>query len=108
MSDGTKKLHRSKDDRWLAGVCGGIAEYFNVDGTLIRILFVLFGFAVGGGILIYIILWIIMPEAADDVSDAGTIEDQKSEENDAAGSEREADSGEAASSETEADSASEE
>ncbi len=108
MSDGTKKLHRSKDDRWLAGVCGGIAEYFNVDGTLIRILFVLFGFAVGGGILIYIILWIIMPEAADDVSDAGTIEDQKSEENDAAGSEPETDSGEAASSETEADSASEE
>ena len=108
MSDGTKKLHRSKDDRWLAGVCGGIAEYFNVDGTLIRILFVLFGFAVGGGILIYIILWIIMPEAADGVSDAGTIEDQKSEENDAAGSEPETDSGEAASSETEADSASEE
>ena len=89
MSDGTKKLHRSKDDRWLAGVCGGIAEYFNVDSTLIRVLFILFGFAVGGGILIYIILWIIMPEAADDH---------------VASSEPEADSGEAASSESDADS----
>ncbi|NCF69282.1 MAG: PspC domain-containing protein [Anaerolineaceae bacterium] len=65
MSDDVKKLHRSADDRWLAGVCGGIAEYFNVDSTLVRVLFVLFGFAVGGGILIYIILWIIMPEAPD-------------------------------------------
>ena len=98
MSDGTKKLQRSKYDRWLAGVCGGIAEYFNVDGTLIRVLFILFGFAVGGGFLIYIILWIIMPEAADDVLDAGSIEDLKSEEGDAAGSEPGADS-EAASSE---------
>jgi len=92
MSDGTKKLHRSKDDRWLAGVCGGIAEYFNVDSTLIRVLFILFGFAVGGGLLIYIILWIIMPEAADDVLDAGSIEELKSEEGDAAASEPDADS----------------
>ena len=77
MSDGTKKLHRSKDDRWLAGVCGGIAEYFNIDGTLVRVLFILFGFAVGGGILIYVILWIIMPEAPDDLLDeagAGDLE----------------------------------
>jgi len=63
MSDDKKKLYRSADDRWLAGVCGGIAEYFDVDSTLIRVLFILFGFAVGGGLLIYIILWIIMPNA---------------------------------------------
>ena len=104
MSDGTKKLHRSKDDRWLAGVCGGIAEYFNVDSTLIRVLFILFGFAVGGGLLIYIILWIIMPEAADDVLDAGSIEELKSEDGEAASSGPEADNGEAASSESDADS----
>ena len=103
MSDGTKKLQRSKDDRWLAGVCGGIGEYFNVDGTLIRILFILFGIAFGGGILIYIILWIVMPEAADDVSDAGSIEDLKSEEGDAAGSEPETDGGEEESSEADAE-----
>jgi phage shock protein PspC (stress-responsive transcriptional regulator) len=65
MSDDVKRLHRSESDRWLAGVCGGIAEYFNVDSTLIRVLFILFGFLVGGGVLIYIILWIIMPEAPD-------------------------------------------
>lgn len=65
MTNGTKKLTRSRNDRWLAGVCGGIAEYFDVDSTLIRVLFILFGFAVGGGILIYIILWIIIPEAPE-------------------------------------------
>lgn len=65
MADGKKKLTRSRSDRWLAGVCGGIAEYFDVDSTLIRVLFILFGFAVGGGILIYIILWIIIPEAPE-------------------------------------------
>ena len=80
MADGTKKLHRSKDDRWLAGVCGGIAEYFNIDGTLVRVLFILFGFAVGGGILIYIILWIIMPEAPDDVVDVASAGDLKLED----------------------------
>jgi phage shock protein PspC (stress-responsive transcriptional regulator) len=80
MADAKKKLTRSKDDRWLAGVCGGLAEYFNVDGTLIRVLFILFSFAVGGGILIYIILWIIMPEAAEDVEEGDLLEELKSEE----------------------------
>ena len=89
MSDGTKKLHRSKNDRWLAGVCGGLAEYFDVDGTLVRVLFILFGFAVGGGILIYIILWIIMPEAPDDVLDGGGVEDLKAEEAEDAASDAE-------------------
>ena len=80
MSEGTRKLHRSKTDRWLAGVCGGIAEYFNIDGTLVRVLFILFGFAVGGGILIYIILWIIMPEAPNDLLDDAGAGDLKLED----------------------------
>lgn len=62
MASEPKKLYRSKDDRWLAGVCGGLAKYFNVDATLVRVLFFLFAWAVGGGILIYIILWIFIPE----------------------------------------------
>ena len=66
MAEGTKKLYRSRDDRWLAGVCGGLAEYFNLDPILIRVLFILFGFAVGGGVLIYIILWLIIPQAPED------------------------------------------
>jgi len=58
-----KKLYRSTTDKKLAGVAGGLAEYFNVDPTLVRILFVIFSLAGGPGILLYIILWIVMPEA---------------------------------------------
>jgi phage shock protein C len=64
MSD--KKLMRSQD-RMIAGVAGGLAEYFDTDPTLIRILFVLLtllGFG-GLGIITYIVLWIIMPEPAE-------------------------------------------
>jgi len=65
MAEGKKKLYRSNEDRWLAGVCGGIAEYFDVDSTLIRVLFILFSFVVGGGLIIYIILWLVMPPEPD-------------------------------------------
>ncbi len=61
-----KQLARSADDRWVAGVCGGLGEYFGIDPTLIRIIFVvvtlLFSFVLGG-MVIYAILWILMPEA---------------------------------------------
>lgn len=57
-----KRLYRSKDSRMLCGVCGGIAEYFNIDPTLIRLLFVLFGLS-GSGILVYIIAAIIIPDS---------------------------------------------
>ena len=72
MSEGVKKLCRSTKDRWLAGICGGIAEYFALDPTIIRVLFVLFSVFAGGGILAYIILWIIIPqepEASEPVED---------------------------------------
>ena len=60
-----KRLMRSRKDRMIAGVCGGIAEYFNLDPTLVRIIYVLVSiFSVAfPGILVYIILWIIVPEA---------------------------------------------
>lgn len=61
MSEDVKRLYRSESDRWLLGVCGGIAEYFNLDPNLIRILFIIFALAFGGGILLYIILWLIIP-----------------------------------------------
>ena len=59
-----KKLTRSADDRMLAGVAGGLAEYLDIDPVLIRILFVIIALLGGGfiGILIYVVLWIIMPE----------------------------------------------
>ena len=61
-----KKLTRSADDRMLAGVAGGLAEYLDADPALIRILFVILTLLGGGfiGILVYIVLWIIMPEPA--------------------------------------------
>jgi phage shock protein PspC (stress-responsive transcriptional regulator) len=56
-----KKLYRSRMDRRVCGVCGGIGEYFSIDPTLIRVLFVIFGLT-GSGILAYIIAAIIIPE----------------------------------------------
>ncbi|MBI5806317.1 PspC domain-containing protein [candidate division TA06 bacterium] len=56
-----KKLYRSRDNRMAGGVCAGLAKYFELDPTLVRL-----GMAVlmvlGGGILIYIIAWLIVPE----------------------------------------------
>jgi len=57
-----KKLYRSKKDCVIGGVCGGIAEYFDVDPTLIRLLAVLVFFLGGSGIIAYIIGWIIIPQ----------------------------------------------
>jgi phage shock protein C len=56
----TRKLTRSRDNRWLAGVCGGLAKYFNLDPVIFRILFVLLAFT-GAGIPIYLIAWLIIP-----------------------------------------------
>lgn len=57
-----KKLYRSRDDRMIAGVCGGLAEYFNVDSSLVR-LAVLFIFLFQGvGLIAYIIAWLVMSE----------------------------------------------
>ncbi len=57
----TKKLYRSRTDRMIWGVCGGIANYFDIDSTLIRIIAILLLFAGGAGILAYIILAIVVP-----------------------------------------------
>ncbi|WP_292389797.1 PspC domain-containing protein [Methanosarcina sp. UBA5] len=57
------KLYRSKKNRIIAGVCGGIGEYFKVDPTLIRLLWLLISIVgSGSGIIAYIIAWIIIPE----------------------------------------------
>jgi phage shock protein C len=56
-----KKLTRSATDKKLGGVCGGIAEYLDVDTTVIRLAWVLFALFLGGGILAYIIALLVMP-----------------------------------------------
>jgi phage shock protein C len=58
----TRKLYRSKTNRKLAGVCGGLAQYFNVDATLIRVLFVLLAVLGGSGLVLYVAMWIIVPK----------------------------------------------
>ncbi|MFN8598641.1 MAG: PspC domain-containing protein [Anaerolineae bacterium] len=57
-----RRLYRSKTDRMVSGVCGGLAQYFSIDPTLVRLLFLLLVVAGGGGVLIYIVLAIIVPE----------------------------------------------
>jgi phage shock protein C len=59
-----RKLYRSRTQRMIAGVCGGLAEYFNVDATLMRVLFLLLAVFGGSGIVIYIVMWIIVPDAS--------------------------------------------
>ena len=56
-----KKLYKSSTDKKLAGVCGGLAEYFNIDSTLVRLGWVAFCILGGSGILAYIIAAIVMP-----------------------------------------------
>lgn len=59
-----KKLYRSLTDRKIAGVCGGLAEYLGVDATVIRLLFIaMLIFGVAPIILLYLVMWIIVPEA---------------------------------------------
>ncbi len=60
-----KKLYKSERDKKVAGVCGGLAEYLNIDSTLIRLAWVLFCLAGGSGLVIYIVAALIMPNESD-------------------------------------------
>ena len=62
--DERKRLYRSKKERMIAGVAGGIANYFGLDPTIIRLIFVVLLFAPPSGVLIYLVLWLITPEEA--------------------------------------------
>lgn len=82
-----KKLYRSATNRKFAGVCGGLGEYFNVDPTLIRIIFVVAFFFAGVGILPYIILMLVMPNRPQNIdqhryTDFNHETDQQSEKHD--------------------------
>jgi len=56
-------LHRSKTNKVIAGVAGGLGEYFRIDPTIIRIFFILLFFFSGSGLLIYLVLWVVMPRS---------------------------------------------
>jgi phage shock protein C len=57
------KLYRSRQDRLIGGVCGGLSERYGMDSTWVRLLFVLFFFAGGSALLVYLIMWLIVPLA---------------------------------------------
>ncbi|QNO14458.1 PspC domain-containing protein [Alkalicella caledoniensis] len=69
-----KRLYRSRRDTVISGVCGGIADYLNVDPVIVRVLAVLIGFASGNGILIYIIAAIAIPKEPSVISRTNTDE----------------------------------
>ena len=61
-----KRLYKSRQNRMISGVCGGIAEYFNIDPTVVRLIAVLLGFFAGafiGGVIIYFICAAVIPDA---------------------------------------------
>ena len=64
----TRRLYRSRTDRKLAGVCGGLAQYFHTDTTLIRVLFVVLALLGGPGLVIYLLMWILVPEEPEDAA----------------------------------------
>ncbi len=63
-----RRLYRSKDDRMLGGVCGGLGDYLGIDPTIIRILFFILMFGGGAGFWIYLLLWFLIPEEGEEKS----------------------------------------
>ncbi len=60
-----KRLCLSRVNRKIGGVCGGIAEYFGIDATLVRVITLVLIFAVGSGLLLYLLAWLIIPNCDD-------------------------------------------
>lgn len=61
-----KKLKRSRSESMIAGVCGGLGDYFGLDPTVVRLVFVLLALLGGPGLVLYVILWIVMPRQLAD------------------------------------------
>ncbi len=57
----SRRLYRSQTDRMIGGVCGGLAQVLDIDPTIVRLVFVLLALLGGHGVLLYLILWLIMP-----------------------------------------------
>ena len=69
MGQNYKRLYRSRQNRSLLGVCGGIGEYFNIDPVIVRVLWVIGALCVGAGLIAYIICALIMPDEPYDPYD---------------------------------------
>ena len=62
MSEDVKRLYRSRSQRMIAGVSGGLGEYLNIDATVIRLIFVIAALWGGAGIIVYLVMWLMVPE----------------------------------------------
>lgn len=78
-----RKLMRTKNNQMIGGVCTGLAEYFNTDVTLVRAGFLLAFFGAGFGFLIYLILWVILPENLNNFNTANTMNNENPNQFDA-------------------------
>ena len=75
---GTKHLYRARDGRMVAGVCAGLAAYFGVDPTLVRLIFAVLSIFGGTGILLYLGAWIVIPDEVDGTSIAENVINKRS------------------------------
>jgi phage shock protein PspC (stress-responsive transcriptional regulator) len=81
MTEEYRKLYRSRDDRMIAGVCGGLGDYLKIDPTLIRLVFVLGFFATASGVFwAYLIMMIVVPEEVPASQDVVDVRAEDSEE----------------------------
>ena len=71
LVDGLNRLRRSRSDRWLGGVCGGLAQSSGLPSWLWRLVFAAFALCGGTGVVAYVLLWVVLP-VDDGVVDAGT------------------------------------
>lgn len=65
MNDSVKKLYRSRDNVMVAGVAAGLAEFLEIDPTIVRLIFAFSIFLGGTGALVYFVMWLVVPEAPD-------------------------------------------
>ncbi len=72
-----KKLYRSLHNRVIAGICGGIGEYFDIDPVIIRLIWVVTAFMGGAGLIFYILAWVIIPEGKNEGSNYYTARDEE-------------------------------
>ena len=82
-----KKLTKSQKNRMIAGVFGGVAEYFKIDPTIVRLIFVVFALLKGAGILLYLIAAIVIPSQDFDDEDIDNMKSANCNENDSHGKE---------------------
>ena len=61
MADAPRRLYRSRRDRKIAGVCGGLAEYWGIDPVIPRLVWIAFALAAGSGIVAYLVCWLVIP-----------------------------------------------